>query len=244
MTRGFGLDLAGYSTRKSELAVAEVVEGDLAITLLGGSPFSRTVRSDANGATASTADRSCLLRLLKLGRLAVDVPIDLQGLPAVPTSDRVWGQTKRPIDKALNALPPFADRIGSVVARFQAIVATGEVTKGLGVTLFETYPSACLVALGHSGKGYKGERGAAGRGTVGRYLRLEDDKFSDDELDAIICALTALGPDVLEGASLQSYLGSKIGGAALPKGYRLLAEAPRTMVKVLREPYEGWLARQ
>jgi len=246
MSFGFGLDLAGYSTGKSEVAVAQFENGTLQITLLGQSPFSRKTKSSNNNDYLGKLEAAEIDAMLKIGNLAVDVPIDLQGLPHTPASPFVWGQTKRPIDFALGALAPFADRLGSVVSRFQNALRFTAASELLGKKLFETYPSGNLAALGSLAKGYKGAQQHVNRDQIATFLGLSLSGMSDDELDAAICAVTAVAPAefILEKSDLSEYLFNKTGTeyVDIPRGYRLLRTFLSNKTEVIRSSYDQWMS--
>jgi hypothetical protein len=109
---------------------------------------------------AVEAEALALKQCLGLGRVAGDVPIDLQNLLVPDQAVAIWELTRRPIDKKLNAMPPLADRIGAPVARFSAIMRAGDFHDRLGEDLFETYPAENLRRLEFSGN-YKA-RGSEG----------------------------------------------------------------------------------
>lgn len=245
MTLGFGLDLAGYSTGKSEVAVAHLENGVLRVILLNKSPFSRIIKSSHDSEQVGILEAVEIDRMLTLGKLAVDVPIDLQGLPGIPASTFVWGQTKRPIDFALGALAPFADRLGSVVSRFQNALRFTTASELLGKKLFETYPAASLVSLRSLARGYKGPLQHDKRTKIANFLGLSLSVLSDDELDAIICALAAVAPDeaVLESDGLELYIAKEIGRPDIkaPNGYRILKMLFADKIEVARSSYVEWM---
>lgn len=245
MRIGLGLDLAGYSTGKSELAYVEYGAFQSKVFLIKESPFAQKRRSDESRLDAEREDAETLTRLVSLAPTAVDVPIDLQGLPNNPTSSHIWGQTKRPIDFALSGLAPYSDRIGYVVARFGGALAKSNLANLLGVRLFETYPAACLVALGTISKGYKSNNAGASRSTISRALGLDDVTLTDDEIDATVCALTAAADpsDCFEGDELSTYARtlSGLSNALPPKGYRLLRRRTPNPITVTRIRYAEWM---
>src|SRR5579871_1354207 len=119
---GFGLDLAGYTTGKTALAVIEIEGRRARATLLRGSPLSAKRASDDDLKQILKAEVAALNRCLKIGPLAVDIPIDLQHLGNPDRAEYIWQLTRRPIDRAVGAMPALADRIGAPVARFAAIM--------------------------------------------------------------------------------------------------------------------------
>jgi predicted nuclease with RNAse H fold len=243
--RGFGLDLAGYSTGKSELAVATNHETFLSVVVLKGSPFSSKITSGHIREEVERREGSCLNRILSAGSLAVDVPIDLQGLPHCPTSPYIWGRTKRPIDRTLNGLPPLADKIGAIVARFQGAVAAAGAMDLLGVSLYETYPAASFAKLEIHTRGYKNVAQHDIRQVVCQRIGLADARLSDDEIDAVLCAVTAVSDDshILEGDRLQASLFGASNDLHVPLGYRLLARLPNIPIEFATDSYDSWMNR-
>lgn len=246
MRLGFGLDLAGYSTGKSSLACALRVETGLRIILLQDSPFSLRVASNSDRAVVEQREGECLAQLLKLGNLAADVPIDLQGLPFSPTSAFVWGRTKRPVDIAVGGLPPLADKIGAIVARFRAAIEAAEAGSQLGERLFETYPAASFSHLGIVTRGYKSVENGTIRGEVCARLGFQVADITDDEIDAIVCAMTAVASSdaVIESEGLAGLVGKRSGSASAPKGYRLLAALPGIPVTIERQDWAWIMAHE
>lgn len=209
---GFGLDLSGYSTGRSIFAAAINSGDDEALVFLLNSPFNHRLEGSDEIDDQLAEERGFLERCMALGSVAIDVPIDLQTL-GTWQGLWLWQLTKRPVDYAFGALPPLADRLGSVVARFQALLAFApELRSRLGSQLWETYPAGSLAFLGQSIQ-YKGGRAvrAGGRWTpnsekaacIGASelctkLHLSaDDRIAlgCDEIDATLSALTALSVD-------------------------------------------------
>ena len=173
----------------------------------------------------------------------------------------VWELTLRPVDYAFDALAPLADRIGSPVVRFRHILSTGQRDQ-LGLRLWETYPRASLSLLGDFKKcgnqqgnlTYKDgrakqedgkwvpclsrkDRDAADRAVACMATEIgitskDGITINDDELDAVICALTGVAPrsDLLCGAPMEEAiscrikkkLGTQEARVTAPRGYVLL----------------------
>ena len=91
-------------------------------------------------------------------------------------------------------MPPLADRIGAPVARFAAIVSEGDFDALLGEKLFEAYPAGTLKMLKIEARHYKGKAGADALIRLCETLRVKPRVESDDDIDAIICAITAAAP--------------------------------------------------
>src|SRR5688500_4705767 len=71
---GFGIDLAGYSTGKTSLAVVKIALGSCEATLLRDSALSMKRTGDTQLEEALEADIAVLKRCLAVGRVAVDIP--------------------------------------------------------------------------------------------------------------------------------------------------------------------------
>src|ERR1700737_3147090 len=110
MMLGFGLDLAGYTTGRTAFAAAEHHDGDAEVVIFKDSVFSqnRKWKSGDRLSAILAVEVETMARCLRLGPVAVDVPIDLQNLLKPQTATHIWELTNRPIDKALRALPPLA----------------------------------------------------------------------------------------------------------------------------------------
>jgi hypothetical protein len=218
---GIGIDLAGYMTGKTALAFVKIENQSVKAMLLRGSALSKRRKSNDPLDEIVAEEVKVIERCLAIGPVAVDVPIDLQGLPNPPDPKTIWALTRRPIDYAINAMPPLADRIGAPVARFAAIMRKGNFEDRLGVDLFEAYPAITLKLL-KIPAAYKGKKGAKGLASLCEALKLkprfesDDDLESDDDVDAIICAITAASPlsDLHEANIFEA-------AGPLPKGFRI-----------------------
>ena len=219
----YGLDLSGYSTKDSRLAVARYVEGGVVrIQILRNSAFSKNKSGSDCIVNQIEAESEELGQILKEGVLAVDIPIDLQGLNtfSVPYK-RLWEFTDRPADRAFRARPPIADRIGSPVARFQYLLNHTKSYELLGQRLYETYPKASLDIRDLKSEGYKdcnaewnneewrpcfkgGNKNNKYKSESAMQRVLESfcfrgsetlERLDDNDIDAAICAITALAPN-------------------------------------------------
>lgn len=233
---GFGIDLAGYSTGKTSLAVVKVANGSFEAALLRDSALSTKRRGDARLDEALNADVAVLKRCLAVGRVAVDIPIDLQGLPFSANPQYIWQLTNRPIDRAVGAMPPLADRIGAPVARFAAIMRAGDLYPHLGEKLFEAYPAGALRMLNIKAGRYKGPPGADALASLCANLGISPAVENDDDIDAIICAITAATPaeDMNDDAAF------KIDGP-VPKGFRIPKRLPASISVRPPASFEPWM---
>jgi hypothetical protein len=238
---GFGLDLAGYTTGKTSLAVIESLEKCAKVVLLRHSAFARKRDTSSSVEAAVLEEGRDLERCIKLGPVAVDIPIDLQGLPHPATPVEIWELTKRPVDKKLRAMAPFADRIGAPVARFAAIRGSANFGGILGTNLFETYPTAIWHKLGIIAGAYKSRQKEQAKAraqacaALCKNLRIEPILQSDDDIDAIICAVTAVAPEDHLCAP------EEYGIDRLPLGFRLLKKNPFEKIRAEQADFCEWM---
>jgi len=241
---GFGLDLAGYTQKKTSLA-AIIPQGMTAhVTLLRGSAFSRQRATTSNLDRTVDEEAKEVQRCMSLGSVSVDIPIDFQGLPFPPRATELWQLTLRPIDKLLRAMPPFADRIGAPAARFAAIVRHAKLDSALGDRLFETYPTAIWQKLDivpglYKAKGkerIKEQRAACS--ALCERLSIVPPLYNDDDIDALICAVTSVAP----ATDLWGPDDYKIKSADLPRGYRLLKRNPFKEIRQTAAAFSEWIS--
>lgn len=245
---GFGLDIAGYSSGKSVLAAARSDGATCKVTLLRDCPFSRKAIGDDALALIVRREADALEALTKRGCVYIDAPIDLQNLlkPTDPTY--VWELTMRPVDRLVGGLPALADKIGAPTARVANILKAAKLTDAIGTSIFETYPAASLAVMGLQAKGYKGEGNVAALMDIGSKMRISSDVIqNDDDLDAVICALTAIAPAAfqLRGDNLKAHFASKAAKlphhSAIPESYVLLRDLPFRDVHVSKCDFATWL---
>jgi predicted nuclease with RNAse H fold len=240
---GFGLDLAGLSNHRGTVLASIRAEGELAdVNILQSSPFGTKM----SGSFEDRLKRESLALsdLLRIGKVSVDVPIALQGLPDVEAKE-AWQLTLRPVDKKLKALPPLASLLGACVARFKAIL-TKEHLGQLGKRLFETYPKASFVEIfGKNSEAVKFYKLASAKKRViaenARLALTRDLKIiggetlSHNELDAVICAMASIATDdeIVSEGGYDLPIGFEV-----PTGYRILRSNPFKEIKVSRVLYD------
>jgi predicted nuclease with RNAse H fold len=276
---GIGIDLAGYSTQKTAVAIAHREGASAHVTIDRDHPL-RTKRAGGNALREVANEEAEYLReCLEMGRVFVDVPIDLQGLTRPDTANVIWELYQRPVDRAFRALSPVADRLGGPVRRFAQIVSRLRTTD-LGTRLFETYPAASIqhalrldtldradataqsedeteddVRIGMK-PGYKGSvimlEGSTARARtdkatdnvlaqLARAMRLQSSEaitLTDDDVDAILCALAAVAAsdELLQGPSLETMIRENLPpviDSTPPSGYAILRQFPWEAVHVL-----------
>lgn len=246
---GFGLDLSGYRTGGTSLAAVAINGDTAAAVILDGAALCRCRHGGDDARQALAEERQDLLRCLTVGPLAVDVPIDLQGLPAPAGCRFIWEFTRRPVDYAFGAMAPLADRLGACVARFKAVLAAGDLGSQLGHRLFETYPALTLALLGLPNKRYKGTGGRVRRSAIAKALDFDDCSLIDHDLDAVICAMTAAAPPEcrLETERLVRrmhetgpFTAMTPRGRQGPKGFVVLDRWPCRRLKVSREDFRSF----
>lgn len=260
----FGLDLSGFSNNRTRLCkVVRKERGPILATLLPW-PCSLPLKLRSAAHRVIEQEAKQLKECLDLGRVAVDVPIDLQHLLEPRRAHQLWELTQRPVDRAFGGLPPLADKIGAPVARFRAMLTmlrhlahdnASELSTGRG--LFETYPAASLQLLGIGSIRYKQQQAVfsggswqsmdgSGLAVLANELRFaapEGTRLDDDDLDALICALTALLPECcLPKDELMAWVldrvGREIGAAPVPSGYVLLSKLPDAPVMIAAKSSE------
>jgi hypothetical protein len=234
---GFGIDLAGYTTGKTSLAAIEIHGRAAKATLLRGSALSARRKSGDALKEFLSQEVSVLRRCLAVGPVAVDVPVDLQGLPNPDGAEYIWQLTRRPIDRAVRAMPPFADRIGAPVARFAAIMREGGFAGLVGERLFEAYPAATLRMLKIKAGRYKDVKVGKALISLCTTLKIEPLVENDDDIDAIICAITAALPaDAIYDANAFMVQGP------MPKGFRIPKSLAFRRIGTSVAPFETWMA--
>jgi hypothetical protein len=234
---GFGIDIAGYTTGKTSLAVVEIEGQTARATLLRDSALSIRRDSDSQLKQILSDEVAVLRRCLAMGPVAVDIPIDLQGLTNPDSAEYIWELTLRPIDRAVKAMPALADRIGAPVARFAAIMREGNFTALLGERLFEAYPAGTLKMLKIKAGKYKGKDSVGALISLCTTLKIEPQVENDDDVDAIICAITAAVP----ADSVRTANEFKIQGS-MPKGFRIPRSLSFAKIATMDASFESWMA--
>jgi len=220
---GFGVDLGAYGRRRGTAIVAACrCDAGISLHVLEGTVFDKFFRGRSEVGNQLGEERK-LLRSLR-GRIAVDVPLDLQNLSSLDTPNYAWQLTLRSVDRAFKALPPLASFLGHCVARFQVHFRAVP-------SLLETYPAASLRLCGSQGEHF-----------LERFL-----DFSPDERDAALCALVAVAEknELLQGDELLSCVRKKLSEFdkiehLVPQNYVLLKSMP-AITSFDRKPYDKWV---
>lgn len=258
----FGLDIAGYSTGKTGFARAcRKNDNSIIVTVYQGHIFSKKYDGKKPLDNIAIKERELLQACCKNSVLMVDTPIDLQGLSHLDNASFIWQLTLRSVDYAFGGMAPLANYIGAPVARFQNMMSAHNDQNRdesiVGTHIFETYPAATLRLLGLPYKKYKDHKivfedghwtgGIAEEIAEGLGLIAENgEMLNDDELDAIICAITGVVDDdlILKGDELKHEISksikNKLNNEYLdginvepPRGYVLLKEKPNMKINVV-----------
>jgi hypothetical protein len=204
---------------------------------LRGSALS--VKRETSGALKEILrqEAAVLRRCLAIGPVAVDIPIDLQDLNKPDRAEYVWQLTLRPIDRAVRAMPPLANRIGAPTTRFAAIMREGKFADLLGKRLFEAYPAGTLRTLKVEADSYKGAPGVLALRSLCEALKVEPYVDSDDDFDAIICAIAAAAPaDAVHDAEALGVQGP------MPKGFRIPKSLSFDRIETAEARFDAWMA--
>ena len=258
MKTAFGLDIAGYSTGKSGFARADFIDkNSIEVTVYQDHIFSKTSKRKDEIKDQVKMEKELLLACCKKGTIFVDIPIDLQSLLKSQNVFFTWELTLRPVDFAFDAMPPLAAWIGSPVARFLNLFSSiqEDFKYPLGKQIFETYPACSLNLLGLPSKNYKNSEISlknmqwipkkSGEVLVeianGMNLTAKEGiSLNDDELDAVICAITGIVDENyrLQGNELTEYINSSISNGnryPAPMGYVLLKKKPEININITKK---------
>lgn len=252
MNEAFGLDFAGYSGGKTALAHARQIAPDrVDITVYDGHIFAQKIPGSARLAQVVEAERGLLRACCARGPVMVDLPLELDDLPRPADPAFVWELVHRPVDYALDAMPPLANLIGAPVARFLNLLHELP-AEWVGTRLFETYPAASLGRLGLHGRGYKSNSGVTMQFINGQWqgaalmaenatrLGWQADselRLTDDEFDAALCALTGIADTEhqLRGERLDDEITRRIHDKS-PETALQTFHAPRSFVLLEKLP--------
>lgn len=220
-TTATGINLSAFGlARRPSIATATLGDkGNLRVELRTAEMFAGKHKlSDLTEATFADW-RAGLLELPR--PIGVDVALDIDALGVggnrrAPGVRQLWEMTHRPIDFAFYGDAPLTDRVGEFGVRFRALLAASVFE--LGDDIIEVYPRATVELLDfrgqyqggaahHSTNGWKADdRNKRGDKLMAKILAelgvnpgQGGDKLDSDDLDAVLCAVTALGAAVNEG---------------------------------------------
>jgi hypothetical protein len=179
--------------------------------------------------------------LMELPRpVGVDVALDIDALGAggsrrAPAMRQLWELSHRPIDFAFYGDAPLTDKIGEFGVRFRAMLAVSVFE--LGDDILEVFPRATVELLEFKGQYAGGAAHMAGQGwkpddrekrgdklmaklltELGVNPVQGAEKFDSDDLDAMLCALTALGAAAGQGVLTGKDLDHEIAERAARRG--------------------------
>lgn len=241
METHFGIDLSGYGKRETVVAKLSRTKAKEIKVELDHSLQQETFKGKDHLDEALERDVKKIKEVLEVpdSKVAIDVPIDLQGLEDFPQGEKVWSLTKRPIDQAFNGQPPLASYIGYLVARFQAVLNRGGLREEVGKRIFETYPAGSMKLMNIDSKGYKSSPEARRRLIKDLNISSPGTKLSDDHIDAILAGLACFDEVSLEGEELAERInleypidGFNFKSKNLPKGYRLVSDIESLDIRV------------
>lgn len=209
-----GINLSAFgTTQKPVIAHVTLHDGEASIRLRDAASLADRTRLGDDVATVFANWRQELLGLAR--PIAVDVALDVATLKPAATGP-LWCMTHRPLDFAFYGDAPVTDRIGEFGVRFRAMLDAGSIE--LGKELIEASPRATLELLEFKGQyaGGSAHHTHAGWRADDRSKRPDKllakmlqelginagegvAKLSSTELDAILCAMTALAVRKGEG---------------------------------------------
>jgi hypothetical protein len=269
---GINLSAFG-STRRPLVAIAHFTDGDVRVELRPAAMFSRSKLSESAAETFATWRAGMLELPHPIGvDVALDLgevrdSSFEQREKAVPEprgsnldSRLLWELSYRPIDFAFYGDAPVTDKVGEFGVRFRTMLAAGGFE--LGRDLIEAFPRATVELLEFKGQ-YQG--GGAHHGHNGwkaddKNKRADKllaklfqelgvnpvqgaEKLTSDDLDATLCALTALGSArgeaLLSGKALNDEITQRCARRANTTANA--AHSAPNHAAVLAQPYWGSL---
>lgn len=215
MTYATGINLSAFGVARRPLIATASDEkaGEVRVELRPSEAFGGKFKLSDNVEETFVEWRKELLDCHK--PIAVDVALDIDwlgvgGSRVAPAERRMWELTMRPIDFAFFGDAPLTDRVGDFGVRFRSMLAASAFA--LGDEILESYPRASVELFDfkgqyrdgsahHGDKGWRADnREKRGDKLMARMLEALGvnpvqgaDQLNSDDLDAILCALTALG---------------------------------------------------
>lgn len=239
-TSASGLNLSAFGTaRRPALAVATMGDkGAVRVELKPAAAFAGKNKLSDGSEALFTQWRAGLLELPR--PVGVDVAIDIESLSAggnrrAPASRQLWELTHRPIDFAFYGDAPLTDKVGEFGVRFRAMLSASVFE--LGDDIIEVFPRATVEMLEFKGQYAGGAAHMAAQGWKADDRNKRGDKlmvkllaelginsgqgaehFDSDDLDAVLCALTALGAAVGQGVLTGKALDAEIAQRVARRG--------------------------
>lgn len=264
MPQATGLNLSAFgSARRPLVATANMGEkGDVRVELKPATAFGGKQKLSDSYNTLFGQWRAWLMELPR--PIGVDVAMDIDALGAggsrrAPALRQLWELTHRPIDFAFYGDAPLTDKVGEFGVRFRAMLSVSVFE--LGNDILEVFPRATVEMLEFKGQyaGGAAHMAASGWKADDREKRgdklmaklLEElgvnagqgaDKFDSDDLDAMLCALTALGAAVGQGVLSGKDLDGEIAERTARRGNTAVDEnhtAPSASAVLARPFWES-----
>ena len=257
-----GINLSAFGVDKRPVLAVATMEGEgvVRVELSSQAAFGGKTKLMDPAEDLFTRWRTAILDLPR--PIGVDIAIDMQELSAAKGGEPVkylWQMTHRPIDFAFYGDAPVTDRVGTFGTRFRAMLAKSAFA--VGQDLIEANPGACVEFFKFKGS-YKGGAAHHARGgwkadnstqsadrTLAEIaqdlgLNSENDpkgKLDSGDLDAVLCALTALAV----AADRETVTGKRLGAAISERATRRMAltdpqpafKSPPQFTHVLGEPF-------
>lgn len=235
-----GINLSAFGlARRPMVAVATLADkGGLRVELKPAAMFSGKQKL-SDGTEATFAEwRAGLLELPR--PIGVDVALDIDVLSAggnrrAPALRQLWELTHRPIDFAFYGDAPLTDRVGEFGVRFRALLSASVFE--LGDDIIEVCPRATVELLEFRGQyvggaahystnGWKADdRNKRGDKLMAKILAelgvnpgQGAEKLNSDDLDAVLCAVTALGAATGQGVFAGEELDRQVADRVARRG--------------------------
>jgi hypothetical protein len=253
-TNASGLNLSAFGVTKRPVFAEATDEGDgnVRVVLSEAAGFDMRAKLGDPVEPLFAAWRGALVAAAK--PLAVDIALETESAAA---RDYLWRLNQRDIDFAFYGDAPLTDRIGEFGVRFRGMLQGAPVE--IGRELIEAAPRASIDLMGfrgqyQDGKAHHGKGGwkaddktrrpdkllAAILTELGVNPEAGAEKFGSGELDAMLCALTALaqarGDTLLRGAELAAEIAARCERRANLAAGSLAATVPASCA-VLAEPF-------
>ncbi|MCA8911595.1 MAG: DUF429 domain-containing protein [Planctomycetes bacterium] len=235
-----GINLSAFGqARRPVLATASLGDrGDVRVELQPAEMFGGKHKLSDKSEEVFAVWRAGLLELPR--PIAVDVAIDIDvlgmgGTRRAPAERMLWELTHRPIDFAFYGDAPLTDRISEFGVRFRALLAASAFQ--IGNDIFECYPRATVELMEFRGQylGGSAHHGGTGWKADDRNKRADKlmakllselganagqgaEKLDSDDLDATLCALTALAATTGQGLLGNDELDHEVAERAARRG--------------------------
>jgi hypothetical protein len=264
MPQASGINLSAFGmARRPMLATATLGEkGDARVELKPATAFAGKHKLSDGSVVLFGQWRGWLMELPR--PIGVDVALDIDALGAggnrrAPALRQLWELTHRPIDFAFYGDAPLTDKIGEFGVRFRAMLDNSVFE--LGNDILEVFPRATVEMLEFKGQyiGGAAHMSATGWKADDREKRGDKlmakllaelgvnagqgaEKFDSDDLDAMLCALTALGAATGQGVLTGKDLDAEIAERTARRGNAAVDEnqtAPSASAVLARPFWES-----